>query len=635
MKLLKANNMRRYAVVLIAALVLALVLELLVFVGDSRVDTSATPVSLLDANVSTMATYGYEIDGNRFTRVAADSQLIFTNVGQETKYILISFARPILGEVSTKVYYAVENEQLSEDRSMEAEIPFGTRHFVLAVPQNTYETLRVDIDGSFYLENIAVSSEPINTVFVLANSFSILRLAAMFVVLAAVMALFVRWLFAEKNERRLSGYELLFCLGCLIYYTLWAVAKNHNYAPDEAMRYDVTKFLFNNNRLPVKDELLSNWGFCYAHLPNVLCNYLGYVLMKAVSIFTCSPRALLIAARMASVLCGVGAVYFVIKISKLVFQTPARWIMVVFVALMPQFAFLSSYVNNDTASFLGVAMIVYAWALGIRYGWDWKRALLLAVGIGICGLSYYFSYSWVLFSIFLFLITYFVQNKKDYMGAAKLVGLIAGVVFLMMGYTFIRHLVLYGDLLGFKTTEYYGELYAIDALKPSNRVSLQQQGIPLMTMLHERPYQWIEYTRESFIGVFGYMEFDCPDEIYEWVEKFVKIGAFGLVIKAVVQFLVKREKPDISKVTFWCCMILSGAVTLGISLIYSYTSDFQPQGRYCYPMMMSLAFLIAKGYEQLVSFIKNKEHQYAITAVVCSFFAAMSLYVYWAVYLPS
>jgi hypothetical protein len=41
-------------------------------------------------------------------------------------------------------------------------------------------------------------------------------------------------------------------------------------------------------------------------------------------------------------------------------------------------------------------------------------------------------------------------------------------------------------------------------------------------------------------------------------------------------------------------------ITIGLSMYYSFTWDFQPQGRYCFPALLPIALLSAKGIEQIV-----------------------------------
>lgn len=432
--------------------------------------------------------------------------------------------------------------------------------------------------------------------------------------------------------KRLSKTELAFCIICFLLYFTWAATKPFDYAPDEAMRYDVTLFLFDNNRLPVGDELLSHWGFSYAHIPAVLSSELGCVFMKLASVFTNNDFHLLLAARMVSVCCGVGSLVFLFKTGKQILSPLGKWVLVIIVALMPQFAFISSYVNNDIVAFWGVTMIIYAWVLGMQEMWNLKNATLLAVGISVCALAYYNSYAWILFSVFFFFAVYLL-NKEKSRKIGALTTYVVAVVFLLVGYSFIRHLVLYGDLLGFETSHYYGEKYAIDSLKPSNRLSVAKHGVPLSTMLFDSSYSWFKITWKSFIAVFGYMSVWCDSAIYIVVSLFIVIGCIGAIIH-IVKSMHNRKISNISLV-FYSFMIACAIITVCLSIYNSYAKDFQPQGRYIYPAFPTLAIFVAIGWEKWLSLIKEKEHRYAACASICTSFAAISLYVFATVYLPS
>ncbi|MBP3478639.1 MAG: hypothetical protein J6K03_04040, partial [Oscillospiraceae bacterium] len=610
-------------------------LELGFFMVGQRVDCDGQRISLMDGNYEYVSV-GYSVNGNQYQQVSADPQIIFFDVDETTGYVLLSFGERLNRGVQAQIFYRAEGEAFSSENVTKVyDLPFASSNLIIELPKNEYDALRIDIEGDFILTDVQISQTPMDIAHTFEKPFDVLHVLVLFCFFGFVGWAFVRWYYAEKNARRLSAAELLFCLGCFVYYFLWASLKRLNYAPDEQMRFDVTQFLFEHGRLPVGDELLSDWGFSYAHLPTVLCNWLGYFCMKIISVFTLHPRVLLLAARLPNVLCGVGAVYYTIKIGKLMFKTPARWIMVVVMAFMPQFVFLSSYINNDMVAFFGVTMIVYAWVLGMKYDWNFANTALLAIGISVCALAYYNSYIWILFSVIFFYAIYFRKHPGNYKDAAKYTAFIAGVVFLLIGYTFIRHLVVYNSLLGFEVTAYYGENFAIDALKPSNRFTMLELGIPLMTMLFDPIYEWLEITWVSSIGNFGYMQYRGPDIVYEIVTAFVAIGGVALLVRVVVVLLVRGRKPDPSMTLFWGLVALAAVVTVALSIYNSYTQDFQPQGRYCYPAFLSLVFFLAKGYEWLLSLLRKNEHKYAVVSAICTGFAAFSLFMFWTVYLPS
>ena len=152
----------------------------------------------------------------------------------------------------------------------------------------------------------------------------------------------------KKSWMGLSPLEWLFLFACAAYYAAW-VFQPFNFSPDERMRFSVTRFLFEHGRLPVNEETIGQpWGYSYAHRPAMFCNMAGALFMKAASPFTSDSTALLLAARMLGVLCVTGTVYCMLRASRLLFRAPFHWLAVCLVAMLPQFAYVNSYVHNGS-----------------------------------------------------------------------------------------------------------------------------------------------------------------------------------------------------------------------------------------------------------------------------------------------
>ena len=305
------------------------------------------------------------------------------------------------------------------------------------------------------------------------------------------------------------------------------------------MRYDIPKYIFEHHVLPNGNmESLRNeiWGFSYAYYPFFLGPLLSAGFMKLVSVFTMNSFALLVAARFTSVLSGVLVAYFVIKIANILFGTYTKWILIAVTTLIPQFIFLSTYVNNDIIAVAGSAMILYAWLLGMSEKWNLRSCTLLAVGIGVCALSYYNSYGWILCSIFIFFASELCQRRKKLSDKElwKWGIYISIVVLVIISFFFIRNAVLYhGDFLGMSSLTESSEMFAREDIKPSNRPTPQNLGMGCGEMLRTTRYigiNWVEATFESFIAVFSYMTIFAPDWIYN-VYKFVLVlGVLGVLL---------------------------------------------------------------------------------------------------------
>ena len=123
----------------------------------------------------------------------------------------------------------------------------------------------------------------------------------------------------KKNRKKI---EIIFIILIFAYYLIWNISQPYNSAPDEAMKYDICKYIYQNNKLPHGgEESIRNpiWGISYAFQP-ILSYMVSSLFMKVTSIFTTNDFALVVAARLVSTLSMTAFVYFVMKISKKLFK---------------------------------------------------------------------------------------------------------------------------------------------------------------------------------------------------------------------------------------------------------------------------------------------------------------------------
>lgn len=431
----------------------------------------------------------------------------------------------------------------------------------------------------------------------------------------------------EKSQRRL---EILFVVALGVFMFIWSVVKPYNYAPDEYMRYDVPLYIFKHGRLPLGDdpEIRNEiWGFSYAFLPTWLEPLLAALFMHMVSLIPGTGEfALVVAARFVSVLAVSGMVYCFARILDRLFPVQIKWMVLFLISLMPQVTFIGSYVNQDSLNLLGSSMILLSWVCGIQDGWNYKNGTLLALGIVIVALSYYFGYGWILGSIIIFFASHFLhigKNRPD-KKMWKVTALICVIVIGLTAFFFLRNLVVYhGDLLGRKSMAAAQTMYAADDYKPQNHLSLQQQGMSFGTFLKD--ISWWDNSLVSFIGCFGYMQFRTSGWVY---------GAYGFIyalliimaVVSVVQTLYNKQ----GKQAFVKLMItFEFVLPVFLSLWYSYSSDYQPQGRY---MMSLLPALMVTCGDGMQSIEKNKKAVPLVFVIIIVFLALLS---FKGVYLPS
>lgn len=428
-------------------------------------------------------------------------------------------------------------------------------------------------------------------------------------------------------------YLFLLVIGSLLFTLAWILPFNEG--PDEQMRYLIPQYIYRHGTLPAGyDPEIRNatWGISYAYHP-ILPYIFGGYLMRLVGIFSDSEKALLMAARFVNVVIGMGFYWYVLQISRKLFQNRLfRCFFVVLLALLPQLLYLFTYVNTDGIAVFSSAIILYYWLLGIERHWDRGSCTGLAIGVSVCALSYFNAYGYALFSIILFvgsmIVIYRKRGTKFCVQAILKRGLfITAIVLLLCGWWFGRCAVLYeGDFLGLWIGDKYAELYAAEAYKPSVKKSLCEQGVALWEMLRsgeQGGMDWLGASYRSTIAVFGPMKYYMGLDIYEISKRIFTIGIIGTGIHAVLgiwEWLRSRKQNRKPWVLSYenCKMETANFLLLQVSLVfcilipillsmyYSYCSDFQPQGRYIMPMIIPVMYFTASGVQRVYTLVFRK-----------------------------
>ena len=301
-----------------------------------------------------------------------------------------------------------------------------------------------------------------------------------------------------KENKKIIITLFLICIFC--YYLTWTISQPFNSCPDEGMKWDICKYIYENNKLPHgEDEAIRNpiWGISYGFQP-ILTYMIGAVFMKIISIFTTHQFALVMAARLVSIISMTLVIYFTIKISQKFFKGIYKYLFIVFIAFQPITAFLASYINNDSTALLATTVIIYLWILGLESNWKNKHCVLLGIAIGFCTLTYYNAYGYILCSIILCLISVILNKMKTKQIIQKVL-IVAIMAFLVAGWWFIRNAIIYnGDFLGINAQNECGDKYASEEYKPSTRLTVQRKNESIINMLTKD--KWINVTLKSFVG---------------------------------------------------------------------------------------------------------------------------------------
>ncbi|WP_289183769.1 glycosyltransferase family 39 protein [uncultured Dubosiella sp.] len=429
-----------------------------------------------------------------------------------------------------------------------------------------------------------------------------------------------------------GGMLLVFCL-CI--YGAYSISMGN--APDEEMRYQVPYFILEKGYLPYgNEEAIRNaiWGFSYAYTP-YFPSLIAVGFMKLFSIFTTSQSLLLFSARLVSVFSGAFTWLICCKIGERLFKKQTQIILfATLVCFLPQFIFLSSYLNNDSFAVMVSGFIIYLWIKGDQENWQYKDCVLLGISIGLCALTYYNAYGFILCSIFF----YGFSVRKKQMNWKEIwlrVGIIFVSGFLVAGWFFIRNMILHkGDMLGMKTMYEDGQIFALDPYKPTNRNTPKNLGLDFYTTFfgtYYAPINWFKNSYTSFIGVFGFMAYRLKDWVYS-----IYTIIFGTGLVSGIAFWIKNVKRN--RTVSWNLLLnllLCIFIPIALSLYYSYMTDFQPQGRYVMAALIPVMIIITYGVSGISEFKVGRFSLQWLIILLIGVYLVLFGYAYWLVMIPS
>lgn len=394
---------------------------------------------------------------------------------------------------------------------------------------------------------------------------------------------------------------------CLLVYLAWSWTLPVSMAPDEAMRLPVPFFILEHGCLPVGDEpqiVHELWGTSYAYEPYG-SSLVGFLFMRLTSLFTTSELWLVRAARLASVLSSCGTVLLCERIGKRLLGNPlSPYLLALCCGVLPQFAFWSSYLNNDAFMVFATAATINAWLVGIERDWDLRSLGYLGCSVGLCAISYYFAYGYIIASIVVYFYTSRqTRNKTGGTLFATMRG--AGIVFLVAmavgGWFFVRNVFVHdGDLFGMEASRQLAEQNAVDELKPSAHQTPQTRGRPFLLMVFgSEGGSWLLDSIRSAIGVFGYLDVPLGKTTFRLYYLF-----FGIGLLASIPFMLRERRAG--RGFLYAVFGLLILFAFWMAAFYSWAIDYQAQGRYFASGLIPFLVLVVGGFEVLCSCLPSR-----------------------------
>ncbi|PLS31862.1 hypothetical protein Uis1B_0401 [Bifidobacterium margollesii] len=399
---------------------------------------------------------------------------------------------------------------------------------------------------------------------------------------------------APIRHRLVSAIEPLVFIVLAMYYLYGAfvLESGTGGGPDEGMRSLIPRCIINGNLLPSGYDHcaiyhLGNWS--YAFYPQMLGGYFSAAFMAVAKVLGASASIVYMSGRIASVCFGLLAVFALNRTIGIIYARRnnivlIRCIATVLLGFWPQFAFLSSYMNNDIVALSGVAVLTYALVSGLKNRWTVRSAVVLAIGIVLCGLGYWNSYGFILMAVIIFLISVCMQNRGNAMALAKIIGTAAGLSAVLILPWFMVNLVRYDDLIGMTTFHNRYEAW----LNGGGLVLQHPYRHGIFDLLLKTDF--VESTVDSFIGRLGYMSVVMPLKLSLIYRAGVVVG----MILALAQFpRLWRSAGFRMMAVGWG---IASSITLALFLYYTVHTDYQPQGRYIIYLLIPLVIAMVVGF---------------------------------------
>lgn len=247
-------------------------------------------------------------------------------------------------------------------------------------------------------------------------------------------------------------------------------------------------------------------------------------------------------------------------------------------AFVPQFLFVSAVVNNDSLVILLSSIALLVMARVLLGSPSWRLHLLLGLLLGLAALAKTSALALLPLAGALFLYRVFRER-----GAPPILkGLLAlGIFLAVAGWWYLRNWALYGDPLAW-------------GLWRSMRQPLLREAPLAFRDLWEGGWQF----SKSFWGMFGWLSI----EMHPWVYLLLLLVAL-LSLAGLVHFLLEQTRlssPERRTILGLAFSLLAVGSYLGALLPYAATFNLSAfQGRYLFPALPALAFLLIFGLTQL------------------------------------
>jgi len=391
----------------------------------------------------------------------------------------------------------------------------------------------------------------------------------------------------------------------VLFFSYFFITSNvlpHGAGPDWKSNTDVTKFIYENDRLAVlpddeKDLHFTVYGGTRALRPP-LSYIVSAVTAKALAFTNLDSYVLF--RKGSALLCALALALTFYALS-IYFNSYTIGILgSTIIGLMPQFTFIASYNNDDSGAIFSATLMIAVLVRIYRYGVSNTNAILIGLAGGLVVLSK--MTAWLLMpSVILFLIIFFRSPARSLLRYIA----IAGLVFILAGgWWFAFNTYHYGidDPLLKKITATV--IAQHKRLPPGSGVGFASQGIGFYELFAENYKNFLGETAKATIGNLDWLKLKVGPLQYT-----VYLGIFFFALFyyffSLSAYLIKRYRNVTVNDEHTRPLIFESLLLLMIVFqitMYTWTNinnDIQIQGKYIIPVFLPILLLFFSGIYRL------------------------------------
>ena len=347
---------------------------------------------------------------------------------------------------------------------------------------------------------------------------------------------------------------------------------------------------------PQVTKTLSLWGFSYLFYNDVI-----YLLaVKATLFLSGIVTDFYLRLRLAN------AFLFLLLIITLTLKIKRVQWTVLFLIMTPQLWYIFSYFNND--AFPWCISMLLAWQVvdpdsslnrflvGADIRTNLGKGVFVGILIGLLLMSKlnYWIYIGYIGCIGLWGILF--DSAADHRFVLLKKWIFIGCVALAVYLPFYGYNQYVNDFNKSEKIMIVIEKFAAPQFKPSTLMKdlsssykglrLRDKGHSFQEVFIQNP-DWRDLSFKSFFGLYGYMQFLSDSDYYQAV--IYTLGAFFILVFIYVAFTLPTKD-----ILFFLFVLFFVILTLGLSTYHSWVNDYQPQGRYLFPILPILMIGLAK-----------------------------------------